>query len=140
MTYWSCCRAKYLVAVGACMGITTGTLVGCMGVSRILVSGLCAQVCLGIVAAHSCTSPCTHACHQYFSCTWAPALVCHIQAAVCGQHMFLPFFGKISPRFNTPMASTAILCIATLPLAILSDLPALINLVRQLQALTCCLP
>jgi hypothetical protein len=43
--------------------------------------------------------------------------------------MFVPALGKISPRFNTPMASTAILCVATMPLAILSDLPMLINLV-----------
>jgi len=55
-----------------------------------------------------------------------------VSRIVCGvsrSHLFLPLFGKVSPKFGTPMWATLFTSVATLPLAILTDLPALIDMV-----------
>ena len=55
--------------------------------------------------------------------------VARIVCSVSRTHLFLPLFGKVSHKFGTPMWSTLFITIITLPLAILTDLPALIDMV-----------
>ena len=55
--------------------------------------------------------------------------VARIVCGVSRSHLFLPLFGKVSPKFGTPMWATLFITIATIPLAILTDLPALIDMV-----------
>jgi amino acid transporter len=55
--------------------------------------------------------------------------VARIVTSMGRTHMFFPQFGKISNRFNTPMWATAFVTIAGVPLAILTDLPPLIDMV-----------
>ncbi|WIA39047.1 hypothetical protein OEZ86_005191 [Tetradesmus obliquus] len=77
---------RYLVALGAVLGIVTGVLVGVMGVARIVTS-------------------------------------------MARTHLFFPLFGKVNERFGTPIWATLFVTVATLPLCILTDLPALIDMV-----------
>jgi len=55
--------------------------------------------------------------------------VARIVCSVSRSHLFLPLFGKVSPKFGTPMWATLFITVATVPLAILTDLPALIDMV-----------
>lgn len=43
--------------------------------------------------------------------------------------MFFPLFGRVSRRFQTPVPAVLLLFAATTPMALLTDLPALINMV-----------
>ena len=55
-----------------------------------------------------------------------------VSRIVCGvsrTHLFLPLFGKVSSKYGTPMWATLFTSVITLPLAILTDLPALIDMV-----------
>ena len=54
--------------------------------------------------------------------------VARIICSMSRTHLLFPGFGKINRKFLTPMNSTLLVIVATLPLAILTDLPALINL------------
>ena len=54
--------------------------------------------------------------------------VARIVCSISRTHLWLPFFGKVS-KFGTPMYATMFVVVLCLPLAILSDLPALIDMV-----------
>lgn len=77
---------QYLVGLGATLGIVTGVLVNCMGVSRIVCS-------------------------------------------LARTHLFFPLFGEVNGKTGTPIYATLFVLTATLPLAILTDLPPLIDMV-----------
>lgn len=55
--------------------------------------------------------------------------VARIVASMSRTHLFFPQFGKISDRFQTPMWATVFVTVAAVPLALLSDLPQLIDMV-----------
>jgi hypothetical protein len=76
---------RYLVAVGAVLGTLTGTLVGLMGVAR---------------------------------------LIC----CLCRSHMGPPVFGRVNAKRGTPMWATFCTILFCAPFALLTDLPALIDM------------
>jgi amino acid transporter len=76
---------RYLVAAGAVLGTLTGTLVGLMGVAR---------------------------------------LIC----CLCRSHIGLPLFGRVNAKRGTPMWATALTMLFCAPFALLTDLPALIDM------------
>lgn len=48
-------------------------------------------------------------------------------------HLFFPVLGTINGKTGTPIYATLFVMIATLPLAILTDLPPLIDMVSSLE-------
>eukprot|EP00775_Hariotina_reticulata_P003840 gene3840-4097_t len=55
--------------------------------------------------------------------------VARIVCSMGRSHLIFPIFGKIHDRFGTPMWATLFVTIAAVPLCILTDLPALIDMV-----------
>ncbi len=55
--------------------------------------------------------------------------VARIVTSMARTHLFFPQFGKISERFQTPMWATVFVTVAGVPLALLTDLPPLIDMV-----------
>lgn len=60
--------------------------------------------------------------------------VARIVTSMGRTHLFFPIFGVISPRFQTPMWATLFVTVAGVPLAILTDLPPLIDCVSAGRA------
>jgi amino acid transporter len=54
--------------------------------------------------------------------------VARIVTSMGRTHLFFPLFGKVSDRFGTPIWATLFVTVAALPLCILTDLPALIDM------------
>lgn len=46
--------------------------------------------------------------------------VARIVTSMSRTHLFLPFFGKVSSRFGTPMWSTLLVSVLAIPLCILT--------------------
>jgi amino acid transporter len=66
--------------------------------------------------------------------------VARIVCSMARTHLFFPWFGKISERFQTPMWATVFVTVAGVPLALLTDLPPLIDMVSAggFRAFRCC--
>jgi amino acid transporter len=54
--------------------------------------------------------------------------VARIVTSMGRTHLFFPLFGKVNQRFGTPIWATLFVTVAALPLCILTDLPALIDM------------
>lgn len=65
--------------------------------------------------------------------------MCMCVLGVCSSmartHLFFPLFGEVNSKTGTPIYATLFVMVATLPLAILTDLPPLIDMVSAGKAL-----
>jgi hypothetical protein len=74
------------------------------------------------------------------TCCWPPPGRLPVPACACSSlartHLFFPLFGEVNGKTGTPIYATLFVLIATLPLAILTDLPPLIDMVSAGECLS----
>jgi hypothetical protein len=130
-----CSWGQYLVGLGATLGIVTGVLVNIMGVSRIVCSLARTHLFFPIfgVSADGADLCVLSGCSRVLTVeSW---LCCRCKRSGAVLTVCPPPHPRqeINGKTGTPIYATLFVMVATLPLAILTDLPPLIDMVSAVR-------